>query len=102
MSDKDEQPYLLQETGSQQTVKKMFVGGMKDDTTEDQVRSVFSEFGEIEQIDMITDKATGKTRGFCFVTFDDYDSVDKCVCKYQNWNELGQKKLKNWTCVGWT
>lgn len=85
-SDEVRQPYSLQESGSQQTVKKMFVGGMKDDTTEDQVRSVFSEFGDIEHIDMITDKATGKTRGFCFVTFEDYDPVDKCVCKYLDWN----------------
>ncbi|KAK7092667.1 heterogeneous nuclear ribonucleoprotein A3 homolog 1-like isoform X2 [Littorina saxatilis] len=68
-----------EESGSQQTVKKMFVGGMKDDTMEDQVREVFAEFGEIDQIDMITDKATGKTRGFCFVTFADYDAVDKAV-----------------------
>ena len=60
-------------------MKKMFVGGVRDDTTEEQVRSVFSEFGNITQVDMITDKGTGKTRGFCFVTFDDYDPVDKCV-----------------------
>nr|KAG5691701.1 hypothetical protein BaRGS_029466 [Batillaria attramentaria] len=70
-----------EETGSQQSVKKMFVGGMKDDTTEDMVREVFGELGEIEKIEMITDKATGKTRGFCFVTFTDYDYVDKCVLK---------------------
>lgn len=73
---------LLQETGSQQSVKKMFVGGIKEDTTEDQVRETFGSFGPIEEVDMIVDKATGKTRGFCFVTFDDYDAVDKCVCKY--------------------
>ncbi|KAL8621087.1 hypothetical protein ACOMHN_048129 [Nucella lapillus] len=68
-----------EETGSQQTVKKMFVGGMKDDTTEDMVREVFSEFGDIAEINLITDKASGKTRGFCFVTFTDHDPVDKCV-----------------------
>ncbi|XP_076455933.1 heterogeneous nuclear ribonucleoprotein 87F-like [Babylonia areolata] len=68
-----------EETGSQQTVKKMFVGGMKDDTTEEMVREVFSVFGDITEVSMITDKSTGKTRGFCFVTFNDYDPVDKCV-----------------------
>ncbi|PVD37307.1 hypothetical protein C0Q70_04306 [Pomacea canaliculata] len=70
-----------EETGSQQSVKKMFVGGIKEDTTEDQVRETFGSFGPIEEVDMIVDKATGKTRGFCFVTFDDYDAVDKCVLK---------------------
>lgn len=65
----------------QQSVKKMFVGGMKDDTTEDMVRDTFSQYGDIEQIEMIQDKATGKIKGFCFVTFSDYDPVDKLVLK---------------------
>merc|ERR1719394_105464 len=65
----------------QQSVKKMFVGGMKDDTTEDMVRDTFSQYGDIEQIEMIQDKATGKNKGFCFVTFSDYDPVDKLVLK---------------------
>jgi len=66
---------------SQQSVKKMFVGGVKDDTTEDMLRETFSSFGQITSIDLITDKATGKARGFCFVSFDDHDSVDKAVLK---------------------
>jgi len=63
------------------TVKKMFVGGMKDDTTEQQIKDAFSQYGDVEQVEMIKDKATGKTKGFCFVTFNDYDPVDKCVLK---------------------
>lgn len=66
---------------SQQSVKKMFVGGLKEDTKEDMIRDVFAEFGEIELIELITDKGTGKTKGFCFVTFNDYDPVDKLVLK---------------------
>ena len=59
----------------------MFVGGMKESTTEDMIRDYFSEFGCVAEVSMITEKATGKTRGFCFVSFEDYDSVDMCVCK---------------------
>ena len=55
------------------------MGGLKEDTTEEMIRNTFSEFGEIKNIDLITDKNTGKTKGFCFVTFDDYDPVDKLV-----------------------
>lgn len=75
--------YICQDPSinNQQTVNKMFVGGLKDDTTEDMVRDAFSQFGEIKEIELINDKATGKSKGFCFVTFEDYDSVDKCVCK---------------------
>ena len=70
------------DASNQASVKKMFVGGIKDDTTEDHVHEAFDAFGTIEKIDLIKDKATGKTKGFCFVTFDDTDSVDKAVCKY--------------------
>lgn len=63
-------------------MKKIFVGGIKEDTTEDQIRGVFSQFGTLESVEMIKEKGTDKVRGFCFVTFDDYDAVDKAVCKY--------------------
>ena len=60
----------------------MFVGGMKDDTTDEQIKEVFAEYGTIEKIDVVKDKATGKVRGFAFIEFDDYDAVDKAVCTY--------------------
>jgi len=66
---------------TQTSVKKMFVGGLKDDTAEDDVREVFGRFGKIDKLEMIKDKNTGKQRGFCFITFDDFDSVDKCVLR---------------------
>ena len=55
---------------------------MSKNATEDDVREHFSEYGNIESIDVIKDKDTGAPRGFGFVTFDDYDAVDKCVRKY--------------------
>ncbi|XP_033746038.1 heterogeneous nuclear ribonucleoprotein 87F-like [Pecten maximus] len=66
---------------SSQSCKKMFVGGLPDDATDEEVRAVFCEFGEIEKVDLIKDKITGKNKRFCFVTFFDYDPVDQCVLK---------------------
>jgi len=60
----------------------MFVGGMKDGTTEEDIREVFKDYGVIEEVNVVTDKATGKMKGFAFVKFSDHDSVDKAVCKY--------------------
>ena len=64
------------------TIKKIFIGGIKDDTEEEHLREYFSEFGTVESVDVITDKETRKKRGFAFVSFDDYDPVDKIVCEY--------------------
>merc|ERR1712001_578433 len=64
-----------------QTVKKIFVGGLKEDHTEDDIRQYFEEFGKIVAITRLTEKDTGKPRGFGFVEFDDYDPVDKAILK---------------------
>lgn len=73
--------------GAHVTVKKIFVGGIKDDTEESHLRDYFQRFGKIEVIDIMTDRNTGKKRGFAFVTFDDHDSVDRIVIqKYHTIN----------------
>uniref|UniRef100_A0A8C6TI14 Heterogeneous nuclear ribonucleoprotein A1a n=1 Tax=Neogobius melanostomus TaxID=47308 RepID=A0A8C6TI14_9GOBI len=73
--------------GAHITVKKIFVGGIKEDTEESHLRDYFSQFGKIEVIDIMMDRATGKKRGFAFVTFDDHDSVDRIVIqKYHTIN----------------
>uniref|UniRef100_A0A8C8FSH5 RRM domain-containing protein n=1 Tax=Oncorhynchus tshawytscha TaxID=74940 RepID=A0A8C8FSH5_ONCTS len=65
--------------GAHLTVKKIFVGGIKEDTREDHIREYFETYGRIETIDIMEERATGKKRGFCFVSFDDNDTVDKIV-----------------------
>jgi len=77
---------------SQQSVTKMFIGGMNSDTNEDHIRDCFAEYGPIKSIDIVKDKATGKARGFCFVEFEDYDPVDKAVLKKRH--DLNGKKVE--------
>ncbi|XDV31128.1 hypothetical protein PO909_033890 [Leuciscus waleckii] len=73
--------------GAHLTVKKIFVGGIKEDTEEYHIREYFEPFGKIETIDIMEERSTGKKRGFCFVTFDDHDTVDKIVAqKYHTIN----------------
>ncbi|XP_012691938.1 heterogeneous nuclear ribonucleoprotein A3 [Clupea harengus] len=73
--------------GAHLTVKKIFVGGIKEDTEEYHIREYFERYGKIESIDVMEDRPTGKKRGFCFVTFDDHDTVDKVVAqKYHTIN----------------
>uniref|UniRef100_A0A8C3YMJ8 Heterogeneous nuclear ribonucleoproteins A2/B1 n=1 Tax=Catagonus wagneri TaxID=51154 RepID=A0A8C3YMJ8_9CETA len=73
--------------GAHLAVKKLFVGGIKEDTEEHHLRDYFEKYGKIDAIEIITDRQSGKKRGFGFVMFDDHDAVDKIVLqKYHTIN----------------
>ncbi|MFN2154649.1 MAG: RNA recognition motif domain-containing protein [Anaerolineae bacterium] len=47
--------------------KSIYVGNMSYDTTEDTLRELFEAFGDVVSVNVITDRATGRPRGFAFV-----------------------------------
>jgi RNA recognition motif-containing protein len=58
---------------------KIFVGGLKREVDKKQVEEYFRGFGNVTECILVNDKATGVSRGFGFVTFDDPDTVDKVI-----------------------
>lgn len=57
------------------------MAGFKDDITEEDLRKYFGHFGNIVSLTLVKDKENGKSRGFGFIEFDDYDSVDRIISK---------------------
>ncbi|VDM37656.1 unnamed protein product [Toxocara canis] len=70
---------LSQRSEANISSKRLYVSGVREDHTEQMFSDYFSNYGNVIKCDIIADKSTGKRRGFAFVTFDDYDSVDRCV-----------------------
>lgn len=65
--------------------KRIYVGNLPFRATEDQVRDLFSRYGPVDSVAMITDRETGKFRGFCFVEMGDEDADEaiKALNGYQ-------------------
>ncbi|XP_063704511.1 RNA-binding motif protein, X-linked 2 [Culicoides brevitarsis] len=53
----------------------IFVGGLPYDLTEGDIICVFSQYGEIVNINLVRDKKTGKQKGFCFICYEDQRST---------------------------
>jgi RNA recognition motif-containing protein len=59
--------------------KKLFVGGLSWGTQEQGLREAFEGYGEVVEAKVITDRDTGRSRGFGFVTFANDDDADKAI-----------------------
>jgi len=60
-------------------IKKVFVGGLRRNVDEDQLREYFGTYGEVTDVVVMIDKMTGNSRGFGFVSFSDSSTVDNVV-----------------------
>ena len=60
-------------------MKNIFVGNLAFSTTEDQLRNLFEQFGTVERVAILTDRETGKSRGFGFVEMPNAEEADKAI-----------------------
>ena len=55
--------------------KKLYVGNLSYSATEDAVRDLFSQHGEVLSVKIITDPGTGRPRGFCFIEMENAEKA---------------------------
>ena len=60
-------------------MKNLYVGNMSFQTTESDLRTVFEPFGEITRINVVTDRDTGRARGFAFVEMSNDEEAAKAI-----------------------
>ena len=58
---------------------KIYVGNLSFDTTEDGLKNVFGEYGAIEEVHIVLDRDTGRSRGFAFVTMPSSDEAQAAI-----------------------
>uniref|UniRef100_A0A2K5DW83 Heterogeneous nuclear ribonucleoprotein D-like n=1 Tax=Aotus nancymaae TaxID=37293 RepID=A0A2K5DW83_AOTNA len=72
--------------------KKVFVGGLSPDTSEEQIKEYFGAFGETENIELPMDTKTNERRGFCFITYTDEKPVKKLL--ESRYHQIGSGKCE--------
>ena len=72
--------------------KKLYVGNLSYDTTLDALKAAFAEFGDIVDAVIITDKNTGRSKGFGFVEFAD-EAMAKAAMEAMNGKDLEGRSL---------
>ena len=60
-------------------MKNLFVGNIPHSTTEGELRPLFEAHGAVERVSIVTDRETGRSRGFAFVEMTDADAAGKAI-----------------------
>jgi RNA recognition motif-containing protein len=73
-------------------MKNLYVGNLTHSTTEAELRNFFQAHGAVERVNIVTDRETGRARGFAFVEMTDAGEADKAIAAL-NGTQLGGRAL---------
>jgi cold-inducible RNA-binding protein len=72
--------------------KKLYVGNLPYTTTEQELRDMFSQVGEIADLAVITDRYTGQSKGFAFVEMSSDDAAQEAISRFDG-QMLGNRQM---------
>jgi RNA recognition motif-containing protein len=71
--------------------QKLFVGGLPFSTSNDQLRSLFAECGEVASATVVTDRDTGRSRGFGFVEMATPEAAEEAINRFNGRDYEGRR-----------
>ena len=71
---------------------KIYVGNLSFNTTQEELESEFSQYGDIDEVRLISDRDTGISKGFAFISYKTEDGMEAALKK--NGEEMGGRTLK--------
>ena len=73
-------------------VKNIFVGNLSFNTNEDELRRLFESYGQVDRVSILTDRDTGRSRGFGFVEMTSNEDGDKAIAAL-NGTQIGGRTI---------
>ena len=73
-------------------MKNIFVGNLNFNTSEDDLRQLFTPFGQVDRVSIMTDRDTGRSRGFGFVEMANAEEGEKAIAAL-NGTDVGGRTL---------
>ena len=68
-------------------MKNIFVGNLDFNATEASIRSLFERYGTVDRVNVVTDRDTGRSRGFAFVEMSDTAQADQAISALNGFND---------------
>ena len=72
---------------------RLYVGNLAKSTTEDELKTLFTQAGSVAAVDMVKDRNSGESKGFAFITMGEQTEADKAISMFNAYS-LADRELK--------
>lgn len=80
---------------SSETGAKLYVGGISFRATEQDIEEAFAQAGAVSSVQIITERETGRSRGFCFVEMESADAAQAAIAMWNDQEHMGRRLIVN-------
>jgi RNA recognition motif-containing protein len=72
---------------------RLYVGNLAKSTTEEELKTLFTQAGSVASVDMVKDRSSGESKGFAFITMGEQTEADKAISMFNAYS-LADRELK--------